>query len=141
MDWWLEFEAAGSCSRCERGVGCGAGLFARLLAPARGLRLRTNNHLGLEHGSVVRAGVEARWLVYAAACLYLLPLIVFMTGVLAADAVYPGNDVLALVAGLALSGGSILPARRLTRQLPLPVITQTTDNPTLESQRNCSHID
>lgn len=142
--WWLEFEAAGRCARCVRGVGCGAGLFARLLTPVRMARVPVRNERNFPHGASVHAGIEAAWLVRTAAWIYLAPLLLFVIGTWFADRLLPGHDGLALGTGLLLSAAAFWIARGAVQRVPCPVLTwdRTTDrdNDGLETTRRCSHL-
>ena len=97
---WLEFDDPGACNRCHQGTGCGAALFSRLFRwPSVVIPLRERGTL--QPGQRVHAGLNPRWLMMAAAALYLLPVLSFLGGALAAHAIWPRNDAAAL-------GGAVL---------------------------------
>lgn len=91
------------CERCARGEGCGAGVFSRLLAYGKA-QLVLPAQPGLRPGDWVSVGVERRRLALAAVLRYVLPLAGFLVFAAAAHALaggLPGQDIVALLAGLA----------------------------------------
>ena len=111
---WLEFDDPGACNRCHRGEGCGAALFSRLFRqPAVSIPLLPE-HGPLRPGQRIRAGVKPRWLMMAAAALYLLPVSGFLAGCLAAHAIRPGDDATALFGGVL---GALLCTRAFRHRL------------------------
>lgn len=114
---WLEFRAAGDCERCARGEGCGAATFARLFTRAVS-RLPVPADVSIAPGRAVVVGVQARWLLLAAAVLYLAPVGGFVAGAATAELLWPGRDALALATGLAIGAGGFIAARRFGRRVP-----------------------
>lgn len=137
---WLEFEDPGACNRCRQGQGCGAALFSRLFQrPAVTVPL-LREHAGLAPGQRVRAGVEPRWLMVAAAALYLLPVSSFLAGCLAADALWPRDDMAALCGGVLLALLSIQVIRRRLRTHGPPQFELILIEGPLESRAAGDHI-
>ncbi|MDT8437752.1 MAG: SoxR reducing system RseC family protein [Wenzhouxiangellaceae bacterium] len=139
--WWLEFPPAGQCARCARGEGCGAGLFARLLAPMRVTRLAVHNRANWPDGTPVMAGIAGRWLLVAAAGLYLLPLLLFVAGAVLADGFWPGSDSLALIVGLAFGLAGLSAVRTRLRRIPAPEMRRRATACALESRDGGNHVD
>ncbi len=139
----LRFPDPSACARCARGEGCGAAHLSRLFTRT-GAELPLNSRLGFAPGDTVRVGVDERWLLWAAALTYMVPLLAFMSGALAAHALYPGNDAAALAAGLlvALIAVAVLksPLGRLSR--PRMQVTRVEPEPggSLESGEHGAHV-
>lgn len=67
------------CPTCDRGEGCGAGVFGRLLQ-RRPIVLRLDNRLGAAPGDVVTVGIPERLFLFLVMRLYLLPLLAGLAG-------------------------------------------------------------
>ena len=136
---WLEFRDLTDCARCRAGHGCGAASFARLFrfggAPRVPLARRWERH----QGALLRAGLDARWLAWGAALLYLPPLLLFLAGALVAGWL-GGGDWAALGAGL----GGALTGLALTRRASAVLLApRLRFEPVraLESIAGCKHVD
>lgn len=136
---WLQFEDPGTCSRCSQGTGCGAALFSRLFSrPGADIPL---DGAGLPRdGQRVRAGLNPHWLMTAAAMLYLVPVLAFLVGALAADAIRAGDDVAALVGGLLSAFLAVWLVRVRVRSRGIPRLKLIEIDPTLESQPGRDHF-
>lgn len=119
---WLEFGDPGACTRCSHGTGCGAALFSRLFARPD-IRIPLTDDVDRRSGQLVRAGLDPRWLVLAAAAAYLVPVLTFVLGAVAADVAWPGNDLAALFTGLMVSLATVATIRRTLRMLSRPPMT------------------
>lgn len=129
----LVFSAPRNCQRCERGEGCGAGVFGRLFS-RRETRVMLPASLAVACGDWVRVGLESRRLAAAAGVYYGLPLIGFLAGAIAAHVMMPSSairDPVALAAGLA---GFLLLSRFVARR------AQPGLNPVVE-RLSCSEDD
>lgn len=136
---WLEFEDPGDCNRCRQGRGCGAALFSRLFRQPSVTLPLPREHGGLKPGQRVRLGVNPRWLLMAAAAVYLLPVLGFLAGCVAADAIWPRDDAAALGGGLlALLSIVAIRARLRGRGAPQPELVLI-DGP-LESRAAQNHL-
>jgi positive regulator of sigma E activity len=100
---------------------------------------------GFRPGEAVRVGVEPRWLLRAAAFIYLGPLLAFLAGVLAGHSLWPGRDGMALLAGLLGAGLGLLLLRTPPAHLSRPRLSleRIPDEPVrrLESGRCGAHLD
>ncbi|MGB0514730.1 MAG: SoxR reducing system RseC family protein [Wenzhouxiangellaceae bacterium] len=135
---WLEFPDLTRCARCRAGTGCGAASFVRLFRVGGVARLPLAARWERHEGRPLRAGLDPRWLVWAAALLYLPPLLLFLAGALVA-ALLGGGDWAALAGGLcgALAGIGLTrraPAMLMTPKLRLEPIAA------LESAVGCKHV-
>lgn len=119
---WLEFSDPGACTRCSQGTGCGAALFSRLFARPD-TRIPLTDDIDRRSGQVVRAGLDPRWLLLAAAAAYLVPASSFVLGAVAADWIWPSNDVAALFTGLVVSLAVAALTRRPLRMISRPPLT------------------
>lgn len=137
---WLEFRAAGECERCARGEGCGAAPFARLFARA-GSRLAVPVDVSIAPGRVVVVGVQARWLLLAAAAVYLAPVAGFLAGAATAELLWPGRDAAALATGLAVGTGGLIVARRFGRLVPPRLRIKAARPGRLESGAGCKQVE
>ncbi|NBB92419.1 MAG: hypothetical protein GVY32_04525 [Gammaproteobacteria bacterium] len=99
----LVFSPISNCSRCARGEGCGAGVFAGLFRRAdRPLVIAAP--ADVSEGDWVRVGVGQRTLLTSALVHYGIPLAAFLIGAAAGHALADGaagRDFAALAAGLA----------------------------------------
>lgn len=102
---WLEFADPGDCARCARGDGCGAALFARLFRRGN-VRLPWTGDAIAPPGAAVDVGVPERWLLQVALGVYLLPVLAFVAGAIAANALAPGRDLPALLLGMLAAGAA-----------------------------------
>lgn len=140
---WLEFSDVASCNRCSRGTGCGAALFSRLFVrPEACIPLDRDlygNH-GRPDGRLVRAGLDPRWLMLAAAATYLLPVAAFIAGTLIAELQWPRNDLAALVGGGLFLLATGFGVRHLLRRIGRPVLKLVDLDATLESGDVRGHL-
>lgn len=121
---WLEFSDPGACARCSQGSGCGAALFSRLFARPE-TRIPLPDDDARPPGQLIRAGLDPRWLVLAAVAAYLLPVLAFVLGAVAADGIWPRNDLAALFTGTVVSLSAVILLRRSLRmpgQPPLVLV-------------------
>lgn len=118
----IEFRDPAACRRCKSGKGCGAGQFARLFGRGRPVRFTAPGADALPLGTLVRVGIDARWLMLAAAASYLVPVLAFIAGALAAGPVLGQGDVAALIGGLIATAAAWLLIRRLAPGLLRPAL-------------------
>lgn len=137
---WLVFDDPGACSRCSAGTGCGAALFSRLFSRSGPTGIPLHRAALLHHGQRVRAGLSPRWLMMAAAGLYLLPVIAFMAGALAADTMWPRDDLAALGGGTLFAAVAVWSTRRRLRFAQAPGLKLVGLDPALESYRARDHF-
>src|SRR5690554_6524013 len=78
----LEFSSPDACERCNRGEGCGAGLFSGLVLRGRS-RMELSGHRELVNGERARVGLPTDRLAVAGVLFYGLPLLGFLLGALA----------------------------------------------------------
>ncbi len=130
---WLVFDDPGACSRCSAGTGCGAALFSRLFSRSGSTSIPLRGPARVHHGQRVRAGLSPHWLMMAAAALYLLPVIAFLAGALAADAMWPRDDLAALGVGTLFAALAVWSTRRRLRSRPAPGLKLVELAPALES--------
>ena len=136
---WLEFDDPGACSRCESGKGCGAALFSRLFSqPAAVIPLGDADNPPV--GRRVRAGLNPRWLMRAAAAFYLLPVAAFLAGCLGAHAIWPDNDLAALSGGTLVAALVIRVARERLRRAGPPGLELIEIDSGLESRGIGGHL-
>lgn len=98
----LRFSRPEFCQRCQRGQGCGAGVFSRLFVP-RASEIEIECAHRLTAGQWVRVGFAHRTLAQAAAVTYGLPLMAFVAGALPAHwlvSTEGWRDLWALTGGL-----------------------------------------
>lgn len=136
---WLAFRSAGECERCARGDGCGAATFARLFTRA-GSRLPVPGDVSMAPGQAVVVGVQIRWLLLAAAALYLAPVAGFVAGAVIAEMLWPGRDASALAAGLAFGAAGFLAAGRFGRLVPPRLRIEPSQADRLESRAGCKQV-
>lgn len=142
----LTFSAPSACARCDRGDGCGAGVFSGLLQRRR-TRVEVAATLDVTGGEWVRVGLAPRVVAVAACVHYGLPLIGFLALATAVHGLTPDSawrDAAVLAGGLA---GFVLVHRAIGCWLPLaaePVVERLscteTDSKSTNSQpqRNAS---
>lgn len=98
----LRFGKPDFCQRCQRGEGCGAGVFAALFA-RRSTEIEVDLDSAPEPGEWVRVGVAHRTLAIGALLTYGLPLLAFVAGTLPGHWLVEGpvvSDLAALAGGL-----------------------------------------
>lgn len=120
----IRFEPLQNCQRCQRGEGCGAGVFSRLFAP-RSASLRLPARVDLKPGAPVRVGVRPRELVVMALLLYALPLLAFMAAAGLTAILWPDHaaqDLVVVLGGLPAAGLALLLGRRWHGQVLNPVL-------------------
>lgn len=130
---WLVFDDPGACSRCSAGTGCGAALFSRLFSRSGPVSIRLRGPASAHHGQRVRAGLNPHWLMMAASVLYLLPVLAFLAGALAAESIWPRDDLAALGVGSLFAGLAVWSTRRRLRLAEAPGLKLVAIDPTLES--------
>jgi positive regulator of sigma E activity len=118
----IEFRDPAACRRCKSGRGCGAGQFARLFGRGRPLRLRAPGVDALPLGAMVRIGIDSRWLLLAAAAGYLVPVLAFIAGAVAAGPMLGQGDGAALIGGLIATAAAWHAIRRLAPGLLRPAV-------------------
>lgn len=140
---WLEFDDPRACSQCSQGTGCGAALFSQLFQ-RRAVAIPLHEHDALQPGQRIRAGLRPRWLMMAAAALYLLPVMAFLAGSLAADAIWPRNDLAALCGGMLVVFLVVRMIRNWLRSQGPPglelIALDGTIGESLESRRTGDHL-
>jgi len=136
---WLEFDDPGACKRCSQGRGCGAALFSQLF-PRPCVAIPLPQYDALPPGRRVLAGLSPRWLMMAAAALYLLPVLSFLAGCLAAEAIWPANDLAALSLGVLVSGLAIRSLGGRLRSKRPPGLELVEIDAALESGRTGDHL-
>lgn len=110
----LALDPLSTCSRCLRGEGCGAGVFARLFRQRRTVISLERRH-EFQVGQKLRVGMDGSVLLYGAMILYGLPIAAFVLGALSGHGLGGGGpfgDLAALVGGLVLAGLALLFVRR-----------------------------
>ncbi len=120
----VRFVRPESCQRCEKGQGCGAGLFARLFA-RRTAELEVMTRLSPGIGDWVRIGVSGPALALSAMFAYGLPIVAFVLGALPAHwwIEYPlWRDLLALAGGFVCALAAWYTGRRFSLRNLNPVI-------------------
>ncbi|MBS3744929.1 MAG: SoxR reducing system RseC family protein [Wenzhouxiangellaceae bacterium] len=137
---WLVFDDPGACSRCSSGTGCGAALFSRLFSRSGPISLPLRGPALVHHGQRVRAGLNPHWLMMAAAALYLLPVIAFLVGALAAEAMWPRDDLAALGVGSLFAGLAVWSTRGRLGSSLAPVLKLAELDPALESSGARDHF-
>ncbi len=106
------------CPACDRGQGCGAGLFGRLLRRAPVI-VACDNALGAKPGDAVRVGIPEQLLLRLVTRFYLIPLVGGLGG--AALGHHLGLMALSrpgLIDGVALAGAVLGTALCLPRRRP-----------------------
>jgi len=136
---WLEFDDPGACGRCSRGRGCGAALFSRLFSRPPTVIALDDADLRTA-GKRVRAGLSAHWVMLAAAALYLVPVIAFLAGALAADTIWPRDDLAALCGGLLAGFGAVGAIRKRLRCTRPPRLELVELDAGLESRAGGDHL-
>lgn len=116
----VEFRDPADCRRCTSGKGCGAGQFARLFGRGPPVQLTVPAADALPLGALVRVGIDSRWLLLAAAASYLLPVLAFIAGALAAGPGLGRGDVAALTGGVIAAAAASFSSHRLAPGLLRP---------------------
>lgn len=113
----LQFASPEACHRCERGEGCGAGVFKGLF-PHRAGSIEVPVSFDPQPDEWVRVGVTGRALALGALVAYGLPLGAFIAGALPAHVMLDVSiwrDCAALAGGLAAAAVAVVAGRRLLR--------------------------
>lgn len=120
----LRFARPEFCKRCQRGDGCGAGIFSGLF-PRRETEIEIESDQTLNPGNWVRVGLPHRDLALGAVRVYGLPLLAFVAGAVPAHwLVGPDGwrDLAALASGLTAGILAFLLARQVPGLRMNPVI-------------------
>ena len=111
------------CSACDSGAGCGAGIFAGLLA-RKPTEFTLADHLNLSAGQPVMVGIPASTVLVMVILMYGLPLLAGLTGAglghgLAAHQAWSATlqDIMALVTGLGAGAVVLMLCRPRMHQL------------------------
>jgi sigma-E factor negative regulatory protein RseC len=116
------------CPSCDEGKGCGAGIFGRMLR-RNPVELELENGIGASDGQGVMVGISERVYLKLIARLYLLPLLVGITG--AAVAMYlsgflaisgGGADVVSLMGGIGCAAAAVIRNRKVSAEFPETII-------------------
>lgn len=121
----LHFANPEACHRCERGEGCGAGVF-RGLFPHRAGSIEVFVPFNPQPDEWVRVGVTSRALALGALVAYGLPLGAFIAGALPAHVMLAETiwrDYAALAGGLAAAAAAFVAGRRLLR-IPVNLVVE-----------------
>ena len=111
------FRQPETCRQCERGQGCGAGIFARLI-PRRDVSLEIAVHGAHASGDWVRVGLPVSTLLGMAFWAYGAPLAGFLLGAMPAYLWIEApllSDLLSMLGGLALGFCAWLAGRHASR--------------------------
>lgn len=120
----LRFSRPEFCQRCQRGNGCGAGVFSGLF-PRRTTEIEIDSDQDLAHGDWVRVGLAHRDLALGAARVYGLPLAAFVAGALPAHWLIGAEgwrDLAALAGGLVAAVLAYVLAQRFFRSPVNPIV-------------------
>jgi sigma-E factor negative regulatory protein RseC len=101
----VRFERPRFCERCQRGQGCGAGVFSRLF-PRRSTEVVIKTSLAPAIGDWVRIGIPGSALALTALFVYGLPVFAFVLGALPAHWWIESplwRDLLSLAGGVVLA--------------------------------------
>lgn len=106
----LRFSEPEGCRRCERGAGCGAGVFGGLFTSGP-FEIELPGENEMRSGDWVRVGIDRRTMVAGAISAYGLPLAAFLVAIWLA-ALSGIAEGLVLIAGLVIGGLAHLAGRR-----------------------------
>ena len=107
------------CQRCAEGKGCGGGILARWLGDRQFQVHAYYDSLAQspKQGDLVQIGLPANRLVYLAAIMYALPLLLVVISLLVLVAIFPqANDFISLiVSALGLISGFMLSSKLIVK--------------------------
>ena len=109
------------CAKCDRGEGCGGGIFGKLIKRRLEGLLLDDPQLNLQAGQLVVLGLPSGVFLQATAAVYLLPLVGLLLFAFIASAIGGADALIALagIAGLVLGAllGPKLRQRFIDKQL------------------------
>jgi len=128
------------CARCLAGQGCGAGPFLRLFRRASTSSIELQYDDDVVDGSRVWLGIDAQWLLKAAAAVYLMPLVALITVLGLFEWLLPGREWLALGLGLSAAGSVLALASRPQVWLGPPPLNLELADPGVEFGCTGKHV-
>ena len=136
---WVETIRQTACKSCELKSGCGQQALAKAFGDKR-MHLKLENTLQLHENECVVLGIPEDALLKGSMFVYLMPLVLLITGALVSEQVFAGGDVSTIAGGLAgLAGGFMLIRKQSASEdnIQQPVILRTVD-PVVEMQHPAS---
>lgn len=97
---WVKTQIKTTCGSCQVKDNCGTSVIAKVFNPKPEL-LRLHSPISLSCGQRVKLGIPEETLVSASALIYLFPLLVFISAVIASQAFWGVHELVSLLFGLA----------------------------------------